>query len=176
MDRRREFDGSGLAPQPKALGDQQTFFGDRSLAVAKAHVRKNLEAGTECPCCGQYCKLYRRKLNSDMARFLIALHIKGRMYPADGWVDIKEIQVRGGDYGKLVHWELVELQPGHGPKKKTSGMWRLTAKGDEFVRNRIDVPSHVLLYNNQIEGWSPERTTIMDALGEAFDYWELMDA
>ena len=39
----------------------------------KEFLRANYEKGCDCPTCGQFVKLYKRKLNSGMAKTLIIL-------------------------------------------------------------------------------------------------------
>ena len=60
-------------------------------------------------------------------------------------------------------------------KKKTSGLWRPTLAGLDFVDNKIMVPSYCKLYNNKEYGFSPETINIIDALGKKFDYNELIN-
>jgi len=143
----------------------------------------------ECPCCSQTCAIYPRGLYDKMAAWLVFLV---RTYEVTGtWVDIKAFPVRGGDYAKLVYWGMAELSPATPANKRTSGMWRPTDKGIDFVYHRIQVPSHVLLYNGKVcavegtvgvrpareyrGGWCLNRISIIDALGEKWDYRSLLD-
>lgn len=141
-----------------------------SIAEAKQFLRENIEEGCKCPCCGQEVKLYKRVLNAQMAWFLIALHRAPRL---DGnWVDIKALDVRGGDYAKTRYWGLVEVKDD--PTKRSSGLWRLTQKGLKFVHDQVRVPRHVLVYNGECRGFSDQDIGIRQALGAGFDYSELM--
>ena len=130
-----------------------------------------------CPCCGQKVKIYPRKLNVNMARWLIWLV---KAYKEERrWWSVNEgpvLQNRkgGGDFAKLVHWGLIRERIDEGSSKRKSGFWKPTQKGAMFVRGKIDVPSHVHLYNNEIVGWSDEPVTIEEALGKEFSYRELM--
>lgn len=139
---------------------------------------ENAPAGALCPCCGQVCKVYKRHINSPMARFLIWLVRSYEELPR--WIHLKQfpmIQNRrgGGDYGKLVHWGLIEQKPNHDePDKRTSGEWRPTPKGIEFVHRRISVPDAVFLYDNIRQGFSDIKIDIDFALGQEFSYQELM--
>lgn len=102
----------------------------------------------------------------------------------DWWIDIKQSPVRGGDYAKLVHWGLIEQKETELPRKhrtdgarpKDSGLWRPTCKGIDFVHRRIAVPSHVVLYKNQLLGVGEDPIRIHQALGKKFDYEQLMRA
>lgn len=165
----------------------KVFSGDASktsLEDAKNWLRLRARKGAHCPCCKQHVKIYRRPLGSQMARWLIWLV---RVYEAlpdlpkghngiRGWIDIRESPVRGGDYAKLVHWDLAENRANVDPELRTSGLWRPTPKGIDFVQRRIVVPSHVELYDNHPLGFSEEMIGIDAALGKWFNYEELMNA
>jgi hypothetical protein len=149
-----------------------------TLKEAQEWLFDNVEEGAECPCCVQLARLYKRSLNSPMARLLIWLV---RQHHSDArWYTIHEfplIQGRrgGGDFAKLTYWGLIEEQPKdpEDTEKRTSGIWRPTAKGVDFAHARIRVPKRVHLYNNTQVGWDEEQVSIRQALGKKFDYHEL---
>lgn len=130
-----------------------------------------------CPVCSQNCKLYKRKLNAMQAVFLCWL--VNRFRDNGGcWINVPKEYKRniGGEYGKLAHWELIELKPNDDdPSKRTSGLWRPTLKGIDFVNEVQTVPKYIYLYNNLLHKVSKEQTTIREALGDKFDYEELME-
>jgi hypothetical protein len=82
--------------------------------------------------------------------------------------------IRSNEIGKLVHWKLVVQKPNEDPTKRCSGLWRPTKKGRSFVYQKISVPSHVYLYNNQLEGFTDKLVDVVGALGKRFNYAELM--
>lgn len=146
-----------------------THDGD-ALQIARRKLLRELPEGTTCPCCGQFAKTYKRKLNSQMARFLIGLlHA-----PTDcgGWAKTRDFlpvgQKASTDGTYLVHWELIER------KKHHSGVYAITAKGRRFATGQIRVPRHVFLYDGRRLGFSDDSTSITGALGNQFDYHELM--
>lgn len=147
-----------------------------TLAEAQAIVEHGRAEGIPCPCCEQFCKLYKRKLNSAMAAWLVWLVVEYEKSP--GWIDIRTSPVRGGDYAKLLHWNLVLQRPKDKSDRvrRTSGHWMPTPTGIEFAHGRGWVPSHVFLYNNKREGYSEETVTVHGALGKKFNYSELMGA
>ena len=134
-----------------------------SLREAKKHLMMNIDEGVTCPCCGQFAKVYRRKLNSGMAVALID------MYRNSGtdWFNVREITLRGGDYGKLAYWGLIE--PGD-----DTGIWRVTARGEEFIKGMIPVSQHANVYNGKLIELEGDLISISDALGDRFNYEELM--
>ena len=137
-----------------------------TIKEGRAFLKQHLRDGCKCPCCGQEVKLYRRALSVAMARFLIALYRAPSL--DDNWVDIKNLDVRGGDYAKTRYWGLVEI------RDDSSGLWRLTQKGLKFVHDQVRVPRHALVYDGKCTGFSDQDIGIRQALGAGYDYTELM--
>lgn len=136
--------------------------------------------GTNCPCCGQYVRLYNRKLNSGMALFLVGLYRLDRKTPKGIFSNEQiygEVNVAQGarDHGSMKHWGLIDepniAVPNH---KKKNGLWMLTDLGRNFAENKIVVPSHVRIYNKKSRGFSKSNTTLSEALGNKFNYQQLM--
>lgn len=146
----------------------------QTLAEAKQWLRDRVDDGAECPCCEQFAKVYKRKLNSTMARGLLWLYKQG-----DGWVEANRtaphwLVSKGGTFATLSHWGLIEEQPGTGGAKRTSGVWRITPAGKVFASGAGMTPARVRLYAGRVLGFSSEQTTIREALGKRFNYDELM--
>jgi len=137
------------------------------------HVRQ--EKGTSCPCCGQYAKEYKRRLNSSIAACLVVLskmehnsfHHVGEVLKARGMNTI------GRDFALLKHWGLVEEKINVDTGRRSSGMWKITEEGIEFAQGKSKVARQVFLYNGQVTGRSFEDTTIFEALGDKFNFSEL---
>ena len=143
---------------------------DLRVQIKKSGMRKD---NVHCPVCDQKVKVYRRKLNSNMVRFLISLCAKCR----DGsWVHHERLAYKGRDYAHLRQfglavWKTIKDDTSGA---RTSGYWKPTEEGKQFVAGRVTVPSHVLLYNNKVLGFSDEKVGVREALGKKFDYDELM--
>ena len=159
---------------------------ESTVQEARVVVYAFLDAGSDCPCCGQYARMYRRALYDKMAAWLIWC-VQAHDPEQTPWLHVNEgpvLQNRkgGGDFAKLAHWGLIEERPRDDDvdHKRSSGYWRPTERGIQFANGLITVPSHVFLYDNRVqcqvgvEGFSPETTTIFAALGKRFDYAELM--
>ena len=146
---------------------------DPSLRSVQIKLESSIEDGSTCPCCGQYVRVYKRKLNSIMAKWLIWLVRRDRSSD-ELWHDIRRAAVRGGDYAKLLHWGLVAHKQNTDPSKRTSGLWRPTSIGVQFALNQCRAPSHVHIYNNRPVAFSTRSVSIVEALGARFDYQELM--
>jgi len=145
---------------------------------ARSGIYGRLTAGEsfDCPVCGQFCKLYKRKINSQMAIFLIKLYRAGGGRRRE-WADVRNIlqSAAGGknssDGTYLVHWGMIESGTREGGG---AGFWRVTDAGIAFAEHLDDAPKHIYLFNNKFEGFSSERTDIVDSLGDRFNYHELM--
>ena len=152
-----------------------TNYHFNALTDAAAHVRSNLDEGVSCPCCGQFAKRYRRKLNSSMAASLCWMWGHAR----DLWINIPETApawiLKAREYPKLAWWGLIEELPkSEHHNGRTSGVWRVTPKGAEFVRGCLDVPMYAFVYNGDVEEFTETTTHIRKALGDRFSYDELM--
>lgn len=156
------------------------------LSDARADLFKQAEKGAICPCCDQYVKIYKRKLNSSMACGLVYVYNYFRSPEALPWLHLpgffteKKI-CSSNDGGLLRHWELIEPMV----SERKDGSWRnghykITSKGVAFVKGEISVPKYVYIYSQNVLGFSDgdkypkEDTTIQDSLGENFNYRELM--
>lgn len=139
--------------------------------------RVNTPHGTTCDACLRYGKVYARKLNSGMAHTL--LWLVGEFQRHNGWIDVPETAprsvIKSNEIGKLRHWDFVEQKPKEdGDAGKHSGVWRPTPAGISFVLGHTQAFSHILLYNNHHIGFMESTISIQQALGNSFDYNELM--
>jgi len=133
------------------------------------------EGSKKCKCCGGNIRVYRRRLNSGMARVLCWL-VANRM---GQWTHINKIPAeidRGHEVGRLAYWKLVERQQNTDCSKRSSGVWRVTNSGISFVLHDTEVPSHAFcsVPGHVILGFEDDLVTIHDVLTERFDYSELM--
>jgi hypothetical protein len=159
----------------------------KTMEEARAEVMRAAEGkGTACPCCDQFVKLYKRKLNSSMAHGLLHVYRYFKMTKSE-WLHFPKFFTEkkicsSNDGGLLRHWGLVTPMI----KDRKDGSWRngyykLTQLGTEFVQSKVSVPKYVYLYNQNVFGFSDgqkypkEDTTIADSLGEKFNYRKLMD-
>ena len=151
-----------------------------TLEEARAELRSMLDEGTTCPCCDQFAKRYRRKLHSGMAHALcwMVRVVRGDRFR---WLDVpREAQrevITSNEHGKLQHWGLVEQRPKDDADPsgaRYSGVWRAPAAGGEFAEGRVAVASHAYIYDNRPDEFSSTVVSIQDALGDYFDYYELM--
>jgi len=149
-----------------------------TLKQAKDFLRENFDEGAKCPCCGQYVRKYKRKLNSSMARALV--WIAGASTASkNGWVDVPakapKWLIKTNQHPTLRWWGLLERMPNDESYKKHSGMWRPTKKGMSFALGEGKAPEYVLHYNNKVIEHSEKLVTISDAFGVKFSYEEMMN-
>jgi len=127
--------------------------------------------GKSCPHCGQFVKLYRRKLNSGMAA---SLYWMVEFRKPGQWIEpaaeAPRFVLRGRDWGKLEHWGLIERRQDH------PGWWRVTVAGELFAKGHSVVKSHVDMFDNRVFGFSGDDVNITHCLAEDFDFQELMNA
>ena len=150
-----------------------------SQSMQRTEMLANLDEGTHCPCCYRFIKRYRRKLNSGMCRTLIWLYHHQRE-TGQRWVKVADVApthvLRTNEISRLTLWNLVkEKSLSDDEDSRTSGQYRITNAGTDFVEGKLHMPSHVLLMSNKVESFSDTKTSIKEALGSKFSYNELME-
>jgi len=138
-----------------------------TLIEAKKFLRDNYKKGTTCPCCAQPVKMYRRPITSAMAIGLITLYKEKELnitHIEDFFKLCKELpsSIRG-DFPKLRYWDIIELV------SEQDGYYKITKKGERFVKGNEAVKSHVLLYNNKSYGLDGNLITINECLNITHD-------
>lgn len=147
-----------------------------TITEAKQYLKDNYKNGIVCPCCNQFTKIYRRPITSAMAYGLILFtkHCQ-KSVPFNEYTHIENFfksipnlpaSIRG-DFPKLRYWGLIEMGE--------HGYYRLTNQGVSFTDNNLNVPSHILLYNNKFYGFEGEDVNIQKCLKNKFDYKKLME-
>lgn len=134
------------------------------------------QEGIDCPCCDQLARVYERKFNANMARFLITMCVAWKQSNGE-WIHYKQCKFGGRDYAFVKDWALAvsatkdDVTPNRG---RVSGYWKPTQKGLDFSAGRITVPTIVSVYNNTVLMQSPDSVNIQEALGKKFKYKELI--
>jgi hypothetical protein len=154
-----------------------------TIEKAKEFMRKHLRQGVECPCCKRLTMMYRRALSSVGCRMLIRLYLldKRNNHDGDAYYHVSVLQSTDStgtnDFSKLAYWGLIQERSNDNKSKRTSGYWRITGKGKNFVEGHSSLPSHVYIYNTQSFGFDDsEYWNIKRALGKKFNYEELMNS
>jgi hypothetical protein len=152
-----------------------------TLKEAREYVNIGRKQGVFCPCCRQYAKIYNRKLNKDMALALVYMFLE-YFKTANEWVHVEELFIKRNqkcshDWALLRFWGLIEEnQEPPDPDKRTNGLWRITIRGKAFVNDtRVIVRKRIVLYNNKLMDFDGDEINIIEALGNDFNYQELMN-
>ena len=147
------------------------------LSDARKEVMAALDEGIICPCCDKYVRQYKRKFNSTMARSLMWL-VQTHMNIDDDWVNVPYIAprwlVQTNQLPTVRWWGLIERHPNTDSATKHSGLWRPTQSGIDFAYKKSKIIASAITYNGNVTGFTGDEITIEDALGETFDYSEMM--
>jgi len=163
---------------------QETMF--TTLAQARFNFKDSIEEAIEqsskdpvvCPCCKHRHKVYKRTIDFSTALTL------AYMYKAGGLVAVHVSKVQrkygninsGGYFAQLRFWGLIEESKNHDIKGgRQSGYWRVTEKGEQFVKGIIIIPKYVHVLRNECLGHSGDLISIVDCLPEDFDYKTMME-
>lgn len=166
---------SALLELSLILPDPQRFG---TLKEAQDQMIKDMRAGTKCPACDRFAKIYPRTFNSGMA---VAMIVLCRSTTPGEWKKWEPLMLKAGystrSHGLTKHWNLSEQQEKdpENTKVKTSGVWRLTDEGRAFAEGRLSVPQSKLIFRDQVIFESTEKVDIRGALGEKVDYEKLMN-
>lgn len=147
-----------------------------TIAQAKLKLTENFENGMDCPCCGQFVKQYKYNLFATSACALIDLYKLPRDYHhVSQFAEARKGKARASHFAELRFWGLAEPMDSKTATTNSSGMWRITKDGELFVQNKYHVRKLVLVFNNKFFGFEGRFINIKDALGNKFDYNELMN-
>lgn len=149
----------------------------QDIDVLRIHWGETIRhGGGHCPVCARWGSIYKRGINRTMARSLIWLNAQEG--DAEGWIDVpstgpKDV-LRTNQLSTLKWWGLIQRKPNNDPKKKCSGIWRVTDAGKEFISNATRVPKYVFTYNDDVMFVSDETVSLGDCFLDDFDYRQVM--
>lgn len=149
---------------------------------AKLFTKKNLKEGTHCPLCKQKVQMYSKMIDSNMVKYLIVLYkLTAKKTNREYFhteTDLKVTQKVGGSFAKLRWWGLIEQKEKDTDytTSRTSGLWKITDKGKQYVRGEIKLPKYVKLYNQKFYGTEGDDIDIRHSLNAKFNYIELMNS
>jgi hypothetical protein len=152
-----------------------------NIEKAKLFTRDRMKKGGDCPLCEQNVQMYSYALNGETIFRLIKLFKHSKNFPSGRFFHVQqEIGITlniGGGWAKLKWWGLIEQEEKEKDNtiSRTSGYWRITQKGEDFINGKIRIPKYVRLYNNNQFGFKGEEVTAQDCLGQKFNFVELMN-
>lgn len=154
----------------------QLFYDPKAVS---AEFLSRLKEGDKCDCptCGRYAQLYRRKFHASMARQLIKLY---RLGGTAHYIHASKLILDGvtgsGDFTEAKYWGLIHSRINTDADTKSNGQWMLSRSGLAFVQGKLRIPAEVTVFDDEVTGESVETISIHEALGDRFNYHELMDA
>lgn len=137
-----------------------------------------LRSGWEgnCPTCGRYSKVYHRQIHLSIALQLIQLYKLGGH---EKFIHTHKLLAKGtsgvGDFSKAKYWQLITEKKHEPDDKKSSGFWRLTDLGLEFVLKKARIKKFAVVYDDRVIDAVGRLVSIEDCLQNKFSYQELMD-
>lgn len=144
-----------------------------TLSEAQNYVNERKHDGVICPCCTQLYKVWRKKPISTAIAALCKLvqlqSIKEDYYHLDNF----NIVPKDRNFSQLINWGLMTPMQSDDLTKRSSGYWKATDKGKEFVQQKIAIPKYVFTLNNKVIGFSEQQINVQDALSKKFSYTEL---
>lgn len=145
------------------------------LGEAREWLRDEAQTGpgASCPCCTQHTKVYRRSLNAAMTFGLIRAYRQVGLQVFHMPTVLNHI---AGDHAKLRYWGLIEEQPVRRDDGGRAGWWKVTDLGEAFVRGTVKVFKYALIFDGRLLRLDDTGgyVTVVEALGEKFDWAELM--
>lgn len=132
--------------------------------------RQTIEGdGGDCPCCGQFGKVYKAKLSQH---FVLCLKWMADHAGDDGWVEVQKTgprwMLKSKTYSMLEHWGFIECQT------RRSGVWRVTRLGRDFLGGSHLAPAAVYIYDNRVWSTDEKEVAFRDCFGVHFNFDELM--
>ena len=133
---------------------------------------KVLDGGETCPCCDQWAQVYRWSLYTTAVMLLTKFY---RTVARLTFVHSKAMAHKGqGDAARLRLWGLVEGEKERRPDGGKSGWWRVTDKGEAFLRGQQAIPKYVFVYKARALRFEGPAVTVWDSLGRTFDFDAMM--
>lgn len=132
---------------------------------------ENNSKGMHCPCCSQFVKVYKRRLNAGMAEGLIKLYKTDK----NDFVHTASL-IQCHEFAQLSWWGLIEEEDTLRPDGGRTGRWRITPDGIKFVEGYLMVQPYALVFDAECFGLQGVKVDIKRCLGKRFNYRELMDS
>lgn len=149
----------------------------QTVDEAKAWLRKFLNTGgAECPVCERYAVVYRWSLYSTAVSALMLYYRLGGTTEFVASRELTRLGHKGkGDVTRLKFWGLVE--PGRERREDggRAGFYRVTDKGERFIRGEISLPKYVYEYSGQVLYYDGKSVDVKQALGKKFNYQEFVN-
>lgn len=156
---------------------------EMTLVDALEWLLARINEGVECPLCGQVARVYAHNISASEAMGLIIFY---RAHGTDwGHAPSTEgISRLGGAFARNALWGLLQESMGVREDGGRAGVWRVTPLGERFRNNQVKVQRTAVTYggarksedqeNRRLLALEGDEVSIVDALGDKFNYEELM--
>lgn len=151
------------------------------FAEQKRFQRELDDNGTaRCPCCLRQATIWKMSVHSTLCHMLIWLYKESMKQHGigGGLIHIEKFRPNkrtGNDFSIVKHWKLAEAKEAEPDEdKSSSGYWRLTSSGIDFVLGRIPIRKNLFIFDNKIVKSSDDGIFIAESLGKKFSYAALM--
>lgn len=133
------------------------------VSDAQLELARSAEKGSNCPCCGQFVKRYKRKLTKTHVNYLLELYRIGKD-DLERFIHVSELISKSKQFAKTFSGEFARLRHFGLIESGGDGNWRITRKGINFIDNKIEMPKYIKIYNNKVLGFSREMITVRQIL------------
>lgn len=151
------------------------LFTESVIADMKKSLMAAADKGARCPCCNQMFKIYKIPMNGTQVSLLKNAYLQHGL----GWFHISSLRNHdsgSGAFAKLRYYGfLVEQVHDGNPKKRTSGIWRVTEDGAKFLKGELRVRKKAVILTGNFLGLDGELVSVFDVMGETFNYQKLME-
>lgn len=165
------------------MNEQMSLFPTRgeTFEEGRQQFYKKLQNDGEaiCPCCNRRGKVNKLKIHSTLAAMLCRLYrasIDQHDRP-DGWVHLAQFKLEarsGNDFSIVKHWGIAESMPADfSEDKASSGNWRLTELGIQFVQREISIKRNLFVFDDQVILEGHEKINMIKSLNDKFSYLDL---
>jgi len=164
---------------------------EAEIKRVQRYFARQLDEGSDCLCCTRYAQRQRRTLGCGPARWLMEIvYLSDKGQPIHTGTVLKNLKgnnISGSDatsvlplYGMIEAAANPNASKNPPPpsatglaKARTSGFWKPTSLGRDFVFDKVKVPAKVITCLGNPEAFEGEPVTIREALGKKFNYDEL---
>ena len=162
---------------------------NNDLERARDWLREKMQKriAAPCPCCRRLVSVSRRRPHASQIEVLVAIFRETlKRNPAlerrPTWLHVENeilraglAESRGRDWSVLQHFRLIAPKAKQrDPKGELAGIWSITRAGIEAVQNprRPLILAWVDTWNGQAWAKSPDRVSLVQALGRSFNFEE----
>lgn len=169
------------------MAEMGKFSGLEPLHEIRAWLKDKIKhhEPVECPACHQVVALRARTIHGSIARSMLAIYRAGGTQFVHAGTAREAAGVSGGrDDAMPQYWDLIERPTAERREDGgATGQWRVTEKGEEWLKGEIVIPKHAWVYNKRAwffdgdpgSGREYEPWSVKDALGEKFDLRDVIE-